>query len=114
MKDTILLDGASLTFEQVRAVARSLWLIDHAKGEAKCVEVTGEDEWLTWTAETDSADFSAVITLSKGDARGSEADPMFDGVARVGEAARERAADEPRGSAHRNSHAALPTRDLAC
>lgn len=76
---------------------RSLWLIDHAKGEAKRVEVTGEDEWLTWTAETDSADFSAVITLSHGDARGSEADPRFDGVARVGEAAPLTGLFRPRG-----------------
>ena len=76
---------------------RSLWLIDHAKGEAKRVEVTGEDEWLTWTAENDSADFSAVITLSNGDARGSEADPIFDGVARAGGAAALTGLFRPRG-----------------
>ena len=76
---------------------RSLWLIDHAKGEAKRVEVTGEDEWLTWTAEADSTEFSAVITLSHGDARGSEADPMFDGVARVGGTAPLTGLFRPRG-----------------
>lgn len=76
---------------------RSLWLIDHAKGEAKRVEITGEDEWLIWTAETDSADFSAVVTLSNDDTRCRAADPIFDGVARVGEVAPLTGLFRPRG-----------------
>lgn len=76
---------------------RSLWLIDHASGESRRVEIAGEDEWLTFTAEKDSADFSAVITLSNGDARGSEADPIFAGVARSGETAPLTGLFRPRG-----------------
>lgn len=88
---------------------RSLWLIDHAKGEAKRVEVTGEDEWLTWTVENDCADFSAVITLSNGDARGSEADPIFDGVARVGGTAALTGLFRPRGEDKRTLSFATET-----
>ncbi len=80
---------------------RSLWLIDHVTGESRRVEIAGEDEWLTFTAEKDSADFSAVITLSNGDSRGSEADPIFAGVARSGETAPLTGLFRPRGEEKR-------------
>jgi hypothetical protein len=80
---------------------RSLWLIDHVTDETRRVEIAGEDEWLTFTAEKDSADFSAVITLSNGDARGSQNDPIFAGVARSGETAPLTGLFRPRGEEKR-------------
>lgn len=76
---------------------RSLWLVDHATGESRRVEISGDDEWLTLTAEKDSADFSAVITLSNGDPRGNTPDPMFDGISRIGDAQALTGVFRPRG-----------------
>lgn len=62
---------------------RSLWLIDHKTGDSRRVEINQEEDWLTVTAEKDSTDFSAVLTLSNGDPRGSSADAIFEGLARI-------------------------------
>lgn len=63
---------------------RSVWFIDHTTGESRRQDITGDDEWLRVKAEKDAKDFSVIITLSNGDARGTEADAIFDGVARIG------------------------------
>lgn len=76
---------------------RSLWLVDHATGESRRVEISGDDEWLTLTAEKDSADFSAVITLSNGDPRGDTPDPMFAGISRISDAQALTGVFRPRG-----------------
>ncbi len=65
---------------------RSVWLIDHTTGESRRQDITGDDEWLRVKAEKDAKDFSVIITLSNGDARGTVADAIFDGVARIGDA----------------------------
>jgi hypothetical protein len=76
---------------------RSVWHIDHATGESKRVEVTGDDEWLRVKAEKDSADFSVLITLSNGDSRGTEPDAIFDGIARIGDQNTQSGVFRPRG-----------------
>ncbi|MGV3660755.1 MAG: hypothetical protein ACO1TE_11245 [Prosthecobacter sp.] len=63
---------------------RSVWFIDHTTGESKRQDITGDDEWLRVKAEKDSKDFSVIITLSNGDARGTATDAIFEGVARIG------------------------------
>ena len=77
--------------------ARSLWLIDHATGESRRLDITSKEEWLTHAIENDSADFSAVVTLSNGDPRGREADSIFDGIARSGDSAAQTGLFRPRG-----------------
>ncbi len=76
---------------------RSLWLIDHSTGESKRIAITSDDEWLTVTVEKDSADFSAVLTLTNGDPRGTTPDPMFDGIARIGDDRAQTGVFRPRG-----------------
>lgn len=76
---------------------RSLWLVDHAKGESKRIEITSDEEWLTLTAENDSADFSAIITLSMDDPRGSQPDAIFEGISRIGDAQSQGGVFRPRG-----------------
>lgn len=76
---------------------RSAWHIDHSTGESKRVEITGEDEWLRVKAEKDCKDFSVIITLTKGDERGTSADAIFDGVARMGDDAVQKGVFRPRG-----------------
>lgn len=76
---------------------RSLWLIDHASGESKRVEITSADDWFRFTAAQDSSDFSAIITLSHGDPRGTVADSRFDGIARIGDAEVQTGVFRPRG-----------------
>lgn len=65
---------------------RSLWLIDHAGKSAQRKDIAEDAEWLRVTAEQDSPDFSAFVTLSNGESRGTEAHPIFDGVSRMGDA----------------------------
>lgn len=76
---------------------RSVWHIDHATGESKRVEVSGDDEWLRVKAEKDSGDFSVLITLTNGEARGTEADAIFDGIARIGDENAQTGVFRPRG-----------------
>ncbi len=76
---------------------RSAWHIDHATGESKRIEITGDDEWLRVKAEKDSKDFSVLITLSNGDARENTADPIFAGIARIGDENVQTGLFRPRG-----------------
>lgn len=76
---------------------RSVWHIDHATGESKRVEITGDDEWLRVKAEKDSNDFSLLITLSNGDSRSTEPDAIFDGIARIGDENVQTCLFRPRG-----------------
>ncbi|WP_294383825.1 hypothetical protein [Prosthecobacter sp.] len=76
---------------------RSVWHIDHATGESKRVEITGDDEWLRVKAEKDSKDFSVLIMLTNGDSRGSEPDAIFDGIARIGDDNAQAGVFRPRG-----------------
>ena len=76
---------------------RSVWHIDHATGESKRVEITGDDEWLTVKAEKDSGDFSVLITLTNGDARETKPDAIFDGIARIGDKDAQTGIFRPRG-----------------
>jgi len=62
---------------------RSLWRVDHAAGTAEREDIGTDAEWLKVTAQKDSKDMSVVITLTNGDARGTEADAMFEGVSRI-------------------------------
>jgi hypothetical protein len=63
---------------------RSVWHIDHATGESRRADLTGDDEWLRVRADKDSPDYSLIITLTNGDSRGATSDAIFDGVARIG------------------------------
>jgi hypothetical protein len=76
---------------------RSAWHIDHTTGESKRIEITSDDEWLRVKADKDCKDFSVIITLSNGDERGTEADAMFDGIARIGDAKSHTGVFRPRG-----------------
>lgn len=76
---------------------RSAWHIDHTTGESKRIEITGNNEWLRVQAEKDSKDFSVLITLSNGDARDNTADPIFDGIARIGDENAQTGLFRPRG-----------------
>lgn len=76
---------------------RSAWHIDHTTGESKRIEITSDDEWLRVKAEKDCKDFSVIITLSNGDDRGTEADAIFDGIARIGDAKAHTGIFRPRG-----------------
>jgi len=76
---------------------RSLWLIDHTSGDSKRIEITSDDEWLTVTAEQDSADFSAILTLTNDDPRSTTPDPIFEGIARIGDAHPQTGVFRPRG-----------------
>jgi hypothetical protein len=76
---------------------RSVWHIDHATGESKRVEITGDDEWLRVKAEKDSKDFSVLITLSNGESRTTEPDAMFDSIARIGDENAQTGLFRPRG-----------------
>lgn len=76
---------------------RSVWHIDHATGESKRVEITGDDEWLRVKAEKDSKDFSVVITLTNDDSRSTEPDAIFDGIARIGDENAQTGVFRPRG-----------------
>ncbi|HRH96322.1 MAG TPA: hypothetical protein PLB55_10335 [Prosthecobacter sp.] len=76
---------------------RSVWHIDHATGESKRVEITGDEEWLRVKAEKESKDFSVLITFSNGDARGTEPDAIFDGIARIGDQNAQTGVFRPRG-----------------
>jgi hypothetical protein len=64
---------------------RSVWRVDHAAGTAEREDISGDEEWLKVKAAKDGTDVSVVITLTNGDERGTTADAMFDGVARVGD-----------------------------
>lgn len=76
---------------------RSVWHIDHATGESKRTDITGDDEWLRVKAEKDSTDFSVLITLSNGDSRENTADSIFDGIARIGDENAQTGLFRPRG-----------------
>lgn len=65
---------------------RSLWRIDHAAGTAKREDISGDAEWLTVKADRDAKDVSVIITLTNGEERSTEADAIFDGVARIDDA----------------------------
>ncbi len=76
---------------------RSAWHIDHATGESKRVTITADDEWLRVKAEKDSKDFSLLVTLSNGDSRENTADPIFDGIAQIGDENAQTGLFRPRG-----------------
>lgn len=62
---------------------RTLWEIDHTTGSVRRTEIGADTEWLERTIENDSADFSAIVTLTSEDPRSPVADPMFDGLVRI-------------------------------
>ena len=64
---------------------RSVWRIDHTAGTAKREEISGDAEGLALKADQDGNDVSVIITLTNGEPRGTEADAIFDGVARAGD-----------------------------
>jgi len=64
---------------------RSVWRIDHSAGTDKREEISGDAEWLTLKADQDGNDVSVIVTLTNGESRGTEADAIFDGVARLGD-----------------------------
>lgn len=97
LHDAVKAGGKSDPFLIAGWQHRSLWLIDHTSGESKRIDITSEDDWLTVTAEQDSADFSAVLTLSNGDSRSTTPDPIFDGIARIGDAQPQTGVFRPRG-----------------
>lgn len=80
---------------------RSIWTIDHTTGETNRRDISGEDEWLRVKAERDSTDYSVFITLSNGDVRGSTADSLFDGIARIGDTEVQTGIFRPRGENRR-------------
>ena len=88
---------------------RSVWHIDHATGESKRTDITGDDEWLRVKAEKDSTDFSVLITLSNGDSRENTADAIFDGIARIGDENAQTGLFRPRGENKRTL--SLATKD---
>ncbi|WP_395737647.1 hypothetical protein [Prosthecobacter sp.] len=65
---------------------RSVWRVDHATGTAMREDIRGDDEWLTVKADKDGKDVSVIVTLTNGETRGTEADAMFDGMVRAGDA----------------------------
>ena len=71
--------------------------INHATGGAGKVSHTVLGDWLKVTANEDCKDLSVIITLTNGDARGTEADPIFDGVSRIGDAVSQKGVFRPRG-----------------
>jgi hypothetical protein len=76
---------------------RSLWRVDHATGQSKREEINSSEDWLTVIADRDCPDQSVVITLSNGDSRGTQSDPIFDGIARVGDTNIQSGLLRPRG-----------------
>jgi len=78
---------------------RHIWFINHGKtpakfsangtvakvspGESANVDITTKDEWLKVKSEGESDDVSVVITLTNGDSRSDDSDPIFDGIARI-------------------------------
>lgn len=76
---------------------RSVWHIDHATGKSERVAISSDDDWVQIKAQTDSPDYSVVITLSNGDPRPMQPDPMFDGIARIGDENIQSGVFRPRG-----------------
>jgi hypothetical protein len=76
---------------------RSLWLIDHGAGKTQRRDITETGDWLSLKAELASKEYSAVITLSNGDARTTQADPIFQGLATANDATALRGVFRPRG-----------------
>lgn len=97
LHDSVKAGEESDSFLVVGWKHRSVWHIDHATGESKRVEITGNDEWLRVKAEKDSTDFTVLITLSNGDSRGTEPDAIFDGIARIGDEHVQTGIFRPRG-----------------
>lgn len=71
--------------------------INHAGGSAGKISHTVLGDWLQVTANEDCKDLSVIITLTNGDPRGTEADPIFDGVSRIGDARSQQGVFRPRG-----------------
>ncbi len=88
---------------------RSAWYINHSTGESERFEVSGDDEWLRVKAEKDCDDFSVLITLTNGDARGTTPDAMFDGIARIGDDNVQTGLFRPRGENKRTLSFATDT-----
>lgn len=65
---------------------RSVWRIDHAAGTSTREDASGDEEWLQVKADKDGKDVSVIVTLTNGEERGTDADAIFDGVARAGDA----------------------------
>lgn len=57
---------------------------NHKTGGPAKVSHSVVGDWLKITANEDCDDISVVITLTNGDPRDNDADPIFDGVARIG------------------------------
>ncbi|MCX6849368.1 MAG: hypothetical protein NTY98_10645 [Verrucomicrobia bacterium] len=71
--------------------------INHAGGSAGKISHTVLGDWLKVTANEDCKDLSVIITLTNGDPRGTEADPIFDGLSRIGDAQSQQGVFRPRG-----------------
>ena len=72
-------------------------VINHEGGGAGKVSHTVLGDWLKVTANEGCKDLSVIITLTNGDPRGTEADPIFDGVSRIGDAQSQQGVFRPRG-----------------
>lgn len=62
---------------------RTAWIVDHEHKTTERKEIPGDVEWFQFTVERSSNDFSLIVTLANDETRNSEADEIFDGVARV-------------------------------
>lgn len=74
-----------------------VWATNHETGGAAEISQTITGDWLQVTANKDCKDLSVVITLTNGDPRSSEVDPMFDGVSRIGDDKSLKGVFRPRG-----------------
>ena len=72
-------------------------VINHEGGSAGKVSHTVVGDWLKVTAIEDCKELSVIITLTNGDPRGTEPDPIFDGVSRIDDAQSQQGVFRPRG-----------------
>lgn len=59
--------------------------LNHVTGGPAKISQSIDGDWLKVTTEEACDDLSVIITLTNGDPRGNEADPIFNGVARIGD-----------------------------
>lgn len=64
---------------------RTAWIIDHEHGTTVHRQLPADMEWFQITAEHDCNDMSVIVTLANDDLRTTQADEIFDGVARDSE-----------------------------
>lgn len=64
---------------------RTAWVIDHEHGTTEHRQIPDDLEWFQLTAEHDCNDMSVIVTLANDDPRTTQADEVFEGVARISE-----------------------------